>query len=197
VAVTADPFPAAVEDCKAAVRWLRADAERFKVDPARIGAVGFSSGAHLACLLGVTEKTDGLEGGGGHAAQSSRVQAVVSFFGPTNLARSDWDPEAIEKNLVPFLGGTLKEREETYRKASPLSYVRKGAPPFLFIHGADDKLVLPAHSEDMAEKLHAVGSSARVILFDGEGHGLRGEKLRKALAEMMAFFDDNLKLKGP
>jgi len=159
--------------------------------------VGFAAGGHLACLLGVTEKADGLEGSGGHAAASSRIQAVVSFFGPTNLARSDWDPEVTEKNLVPFLGGTLKEREETYRKASPMTYVRKGAPPFLFIHGAEDKLVLPAHSQDMADKLRSVGSSARVILIDGEDHGLRGEKLRTSLAEMMAFFDDNLKLKGP
>jgi dipeptidyl aminopeptidase/acylaminoacyl peptidase len=125
------------------------------------------------------------------------VQAVVSFFGPTNLARSDWDAEATEKNLVPFLGGTLKEREEIYRKASPLTYTRKGAPPFLFIHGGEDKLVLPSHSQEMADKLRSVGSSARVILIEGEGHGFRGDKLRTSLAEMMTFFDDNLKLKAP
>jgi acetyl esterase/lipase len=193
----ADPFPAAVEDCKAAVRWLRANAKRFKVDPNRIGALGFAAGGHLGCLLGVTDKSDGLEGKGGHAGESSRLQAVVSFFGPTNLARTDWDTEVLEKNLVPFLGGTPAQREETYRKASPITYVRKGAPPFLFVHGADDKIVLPAHSQDMAEKLRAAGGSARVILVEGEGHGIRGDKLRSNLAEMMLFFDDNLKPKGP
>jgi acetyl esterase/lipase len=192
----ADPFPAAVQDCKAAVRWLRANAKRFKVDPEHIGALGFAAGGHLACLLGVTDKSDGLEGKGGHAAESSRLQAVVSFFGPTDLARTDWDAEVLEKNLVPLLGGTPRERDEVYRKASPLTYVRKGAPPFLFVHGAEDKLVPPAQSETMAEKLRAAGSAARVILVDGEGHGIRGDKLRTNLAEMVLFFDDNLKAKG-
>jgi acetyl esterase/lipase len=187
-----DPFPASLEDCKAAVRWLRANATRFKVNTNRIGALGFAAGGHLACLLGVTEKTDGFEGKGGNEAESSRVQAVVSFFGPTNLARTDWDPEAIEKNLVPLLGGKLEERAEAYRKASPLTYARKGSPPFLFIHGAEDRIVLPAHSQEMAEKLKAAGGTARVVLLEGEGHPLR-DKLREGLAEMMAFFDDQLK----
>jgi acetyl esterase/lipase len=188
-----DPFPAPIEDCKAAVRWLRANAARFHVNPDRIGALGFAAGGHLACLLGVTERSDGLEGKGGNAGESSRVQAVVSFFGPTNLSRTDWDREAKERNLVPLLGGTPEERPDAYRKASPMTYARKGAPPFLFIHGAEDKMVLPAHSQDMAEKLRAAGGSARVVLLEGEGHGLHGEKLRTGLAEMMAFFDDNLK----
>jgi acetyl esterase/lipase len=192
-----DPFPAPIEDCKAAVRFLRANAARFKVDPNRVGALGFAAGGHLACLLGVAEKSDGFEGKGGHPGESSRVQAVVSFFGPTNLARTDWDPEALEKNLVPLLGGTPEGKPEAYRKASPLTYARKGAPPFLFIHGAEDKMVLPAHSQDMAEKLRAAGGSARVILLEGEGHGLHGEKLRTGLAEMMAFFDDHLKRPTP
>src|SRR5262249_51489713 len=72
-------FPAQIEDCKAAVRWLRANAKKYKVDPDRIGAIGFSAGGHLACLLGTTDRNDGLEGNGGNPEQSSRVQAVVSF----------------------------------------------------------------------------------------------------------------------
>jgi acetyl esterase/lipase len=193
----ADPFPAPVEDCKAAVRWLRANAARFNVDPDRIGAVGFASGGHLACLLGVTEKSDGLEGKGGHAAESSRVQAVACFFGPTDLTRTDWDAEAKEKNLVPLLGGTPEQVPEAYRKASPMTYARKGSPPFLFVHGTEDTTVPPSHSQNMAEKLRDAGGSARVILVDGEGHGIRGEKLRTSLAEMMVFFDDNLKRRDP
>jgi acetyl esterase/lipase len=192
-----NPFPAAIEDCKAAVRWLRANAGRFKVDPNRIGAVGFASGGHLACLLGVTEKSDGLEGTGGNADVSSRVQAVVSFFGPTDLARTDWDADAKEKNLVPLLGGKLEDRPAEYRKASPQTYARKGAPPFLFIHGSEDKIVSPSHSKDMAEKLTLAGGSARVVMLDGEGHGIRGESLRTALSQMMTFFDDNLKRQSP
>jgi acetyl esterase/lipase len=193
----ADPFPAAIEDCKAAVRWLRANAARFNIDPDRIGALGFASGGHLACLLGVTEKSDGLEGKGGQAGESSRVQAVVSFFGPTDLTRSDWDSEVKEKNLVPLLGGTPEQRPEAYRKASPQNYARKGAPPFLFFHGVDDKVVPPSHSQDLAEKLSAAGGSARVVLVEGEGHGFHGEKLRTSLARLMVFLDDNLKSKSP
>ncbi len=192
-----DPFPAAVEDCKAAVRWLRANASRLHVDPNKVGALGFSAGGHLASLLGVTVNSDGLEGGGGNAGESSRVQAVVSFFGPTDLARDDWDRETVEGNLVPFLGGKPAERPDAYRKASPLTYVRKESPPFLFVHGTEDKVVPPAQSQDMAEKLRAAGAAARVVLLEGEGHGPRGDKLRTAIAEMMVFFDDNLKGRAP
>jgi acetyl esterase/lipase len=192
----ADPFPAAVEDCKAAVRWLRANAAREKVNPDRIGVLGFAAGGHLACLLGVTEKSDGLEGKGGSAGESSRVQAVVSFFGPTDLTRPDWDELALKNNLIPLLGGTPEQRPEAYRKASPVSYVRRGAPPFLFVHGSEDKMVPPSQSQDMAEKLRNAGGSANVVLLEGEGHGLRGQKLRTGLAEMMAFFDEHLKQQG-
>src|SRR5262249_18458655 len=103
-----DRFPAQIEDCKAAVRWLRANAGKYHVDPRRIGSVGFAAGAHLACLLGVTKKDDGLEGKGGNPEQSSAVQAVVSFFGPTDLTQAVWSKEAQTKNLVPLLGGTLE-----------------------------------------------------------------------------------------
>src|SRR4051812_16305493 len=84
-----DRFPAPLEDCKAAVRWLRANAADHAIDPARVGVVGFAAGGHLACLLGVTVPEDGLEGAGGNPDQSSRVQAVVSFFGPTDLTSDE------------------------------------------------------------------------------------------------------------
>src|SRR5262249_2514863 len=108
-------FPAQIEDCKAAVRWLRAHAREDKINPERIGVVGYSAGAHLACLLGTTDKNDGLEGAGGNPEQSSRVQAVVSFFGPTDLTRKDWTKEAEEKFLVPFLGGKIADKPDLYR----------------------------------------------------------------------------------
>src|SRR4051812_24172981 len=81
----AHPWPAGAEDCKAAVRWLRGNAGKYRIDPERVGVVGLSAGGHLACLLGVTEASDGLEGTGGHPDKSSRVQAVVSFAAPTDL----------------------------------------------------------------------------------------------------------------
>src|SRR5439155_20624493 len=130
-----------IEDVKAAVRWLRANAKTYKIDSDRIGAIGFSAGAHLACLLGVTNKDDGLEGKGGNPDQSSRVQCVVSFFGPTDLTLNDWTKEVEEGILIPFLGATIKDKPELYKKASPVTFVTKDAPPILFFHGDKDKLV--------------------------------------------------------
>src|SRR5262249_34792242 len=134
-------FPAQVEDCKAAVRWLRANARKFKLNPDRVGAVGFSAGAHLACLLGTAGAGAGLEGDGGHPAQPGGVQPVVGFFGPTAFTTKPWRRAVEALYRVPFLGGTSEEKAELYKKASPIVYVGKGGPPFLFFHGTEDKLV--------------------------------------------------------
>jgi acetyl esterase/lipase len=187
------PFPAAIEDCKLAVRWLRANAAQYKIDPNRIGVVGLSAGAHLACLLAVTNKEDGLEGTGGYADVPSRVQAVVSFFGPTDLTRKVWSEKAQTENLRPLLGGTFEEKAEVYRRASPITYPAKGAPPFLFFHGSADTVVPPDQSRDFCAKLQAAGVSARVVLLENEGHGWRGDKLLDTISQMVAFFDETLK----
>src|SRR5262249_22409445 len=91
-----DKFPAQIEDCKAAVRWLRANAKKYKINPERFGAVGFSAGGHLVSLLGTSDKDDALEGNGGNPEQSSRVQAVVNFFGPTDFTTKDWTDQVEE-----------------------------------------------------------------------------------------------------
>ncbi|HBI43634.1 MAG TPA: alpha/beta hydrolase [Planctomycetales bacterium] len=186
-------FPAQVEDCKAAVRWLRANAVKYNIDPDHIGAVGFAAGGHLACMLGVTDKEDGLDGAGGNADVSSRVQAVVSFFGPTDLTAKDWGPGVSERNLVPLLGGTLEEKPEAYRKASPLTYAGKNAAPLLLFHGAADKMVLVDQSRWMAEKIASAGGVAELVVVEGEGHGFRSEKLLQCLGKMVTFFDERLK----
>jgi acetyl esterase/lipase len=188
-------FPAQIEDCKAAVRWLRANAKKYRADSDHIGAVGFSAGGHLCCLLGVTDKKDGLEGSGGNAETSSRVQAVCSYFGPTDLCEKTWSNE-LEKNvLAPFVGASFEDKPELYKKVSPITYVAKGAPPFLFFHGSKDTLVAPRHSKVMCEKLQAAGGKAKCVILEGEGHGWRGDKLKESVDQTIAFFDECLKKK--
>jgi acetyl esterase/lipase len=189
-------FPAPIEDCKCAVRWLRANAKSYGVDPDRIGALGFSAGAHLACLLGVTEKDDGLEGEGGYAEQPSTVQAVVSFFGPTDLVGGTWSKTVEEQNLIPLLGGRKTEKEELYRKASPVTYAAvkdRRYPPFLFFHGDKDEIVSPEQSRLLCGKLQAAGGAAAVEIVEGEGHGWRGEVLVNSITKMTRFLQERLR----
>ncbi len=187
------PFPAQIEDCKAAVRWLRANAKKYRVNPDRIGALGFSAGGHLVCLLGTTDKGDGLEGNGGNPEQSSRVQAVVSFFGPTDFTVKNWSDDVEKEILAPLLGGSFKDKPEQYRKASPIVYVTRDDPPFLFFHGTEDKVVAIRHSRLLAEKLQSVGVSAKLVEMAGEGHGWKGDKLLDSLKQMQQFLDERLK----
>lgn len=195
--VPAATFPGQIEDCKAAVRWLRANAKKYKVDPDHIGALGFSAGGHLVCLLGVTGKDDGFEGKGGNAEQSSRVQAVVSFFGPTDFPARVWT-EQLEKDLiVPFLGGSIADKPDVYKNASPVTYVRKGAPPFLFFHGTEDKIVPVAQSRTMVEKLKAAGGTVKLVEIEGAGHGWGGAKLQESIEQLVAFFNEHLKKTKP
>ncbi len=165
-----DKYPAQIEDCKAAVRWLRANATKYRIDTERVGALGFSSGAQLACLLGVTGPTDGLEGDG-HPEQSSRVGAVVSFFGPTDFTLQSWRDRYEGRLMLSVLGAKFAERPDLYERASPAHYVRPGAPPFLFFHGTADEIVPIEHSRLLTSRLRAAGVPARLVEMSGLGHG--------------------------
>jgi acetyl esterase/lipase len=189
----ADRFPAQIEDCKAAVRWLRANARTFHIDPDHIGALGFSAGGHLACLLGLTVPADGLEGNGGNAEQSSAVQAVASFFGPTDLMAKEWGPVAEKQNIEPLLGGSREEKPEAYRKASPVTYADRKGPPVLLFHGDADPVVPLVQSQRLAEKLRAANSPVLLVTIEGAGHGWRGAPLQKSLEQALDFLDGQLK----
>jgi acetyl esterase/lipase len=191
-------FPAQIEDCKCAVRFLRANAAKYRIDPDRIGALGFSAGGHLVCMLGLTTREDGLEGDGdlsaAQAKQSSRVQAVCSFFGPTDFTKNDWKPD-VKPLLADLFGGTFEEKKELYLKGSPITFVRKDPanPVFLFLHGTADPLVPYVQSVRLLDALKKVGANGKLVTMEGEAHGWRGEKLRQSVDQMLEFFDANLK----
>ncbi|HEV8060492.1 MAG TPA: alpha/beta hydrolase [Gemmataceae bacterium] len=188
-------FPAQIEDCKAAVRWLRAHAAQYKIDKDHVGVVGFSAGGHLACLLGTTGKEDNLEGAGGSPDQPSGVQAVVDFFGPTDFTTKDWSEDVETKTLTPFLGDTFANRPDLYRRASPILYVKPNSPPFLILHGTEDKTVSIRQSRSFAKKLEEAGVSVKLIEVPDAGHGWRGDQLLKSIEQMVGFFDIQLRPK--
>ncbi len=183
-------FPAQVEDCKCAVRWMRANAAELKLDRERIGAFGWSSGGHLALMLGVTEPSDGLEGDGGSSEQSSKVQAVVSYSGATHLI-GDFSNASIGI-LKTFLGGPMDENRELYLRASPISYVDAGDPPMLLFAGTNDPLVQYDQAFQMATALTDAGVPGRVEFLLGAGHVFSPREMQRTMLEAMEFFDETL-----
>jgi acetyl esterase/lipase len=185
------PFPAQVNDVKCAVRWLRSKSKEFKLDPNRIGATGASAGGHLSLMLGVMGKDDGLEGEGGHSDQPSQVQAVVNFFGPTDLSREF--PENVRPLLVNLVGGPLDEKQKEIRLASPVTYLSHQDPPILTFHGTKDNIVPYEHATILDEACKKLGISHELQTMPDLGHGWGGETLRKTLDQTIAFFDKHLK----
>jgi acetyl esterase/lipase len=187
-------FPAQVNDVKCAVRFLRAHADEYGIDPDHFGAIGFSAGGHLSMMLGLTDKKDGLEGDGGSPDQSSKVQAVVSFFGPTNLLAEDI-PQQVLGILDQFIGGTKSEKQDEYRKASPITYVTPDDAPMLLFQGTKDPLVPHTQTYPMLEAMTKNGIPGRIELLIGASHGWGDPELRRTAVSSFAFFDDHLKAK--
>ncbi|MBI2929269.1 MAG: alpha/beta hydrolase [Verrucomicrobia bacterium] len=149
------PFPAAVQDAKCAVRWLRANAAKYHVDPDKIAAIGGSAGGHLSMMIGYAPDVPELEGHGGHAGVSSRVAAVVNIYGPYDLTTEIGRKSGSVKK---FLGGkTYEEAPDLYLAVSPSKYLKKGAPPTLILHGTIDDVVPIEQSDMLAKKLAGLG----------------------------------------
>jgi acetyl esterase/lipase len=184
-------FPAQIEDAKTAVRFLRANAAKFDIDPDRIAALGVSAGGHLASLLGTADESAGFEGKL-YPEHSSRVQCVVDFFGPSDLTLYAETPGVERAYFAPLLGGRARDNFELYKKASPLEYVSKDDPPFLIVQGTADLLVPAIHSERLHEKLTAAGVEAKLITVKGKGHGWGGEEAARTTETTIQFLNEQL-----
>lgn len=196
-------FPAQIEDCKAAIRWLRANAGRFSIDAERIGVWGASAGGHLAALLGTSGDVRQLEGELGNLDQSSRVQAVCDFFGPTDFLQMDdhAPPGARLRHNAPdspeslLIGGPIPENQDKVRQANPITYVTPDDPPFLIVHGDRDPLVPLHQSQLLAEALRQAGVPVQLEIVRGAGHGFGNRPEVDRLVEQ--FFRRTLKADRP
>ncbi len=194
------PFPAAIEDTKCAVRYLRANAQKYGIDPDRIGVAGSSAGAHLALLIGTAPASAGLEGTGGWDGIPSRVQAVLSWFGPADFSAG---PKAFERgkgpSIISFLGGTPKQKPANYRNASPVTWVAKGDPPLLMFHGDEDTTVPHDQSGRMESAYRKAGLDVELVTVKYAGHGFRqagdqpiSPSFPEILEKSLAFFREKL-----
>jgi acetyl esterase/lipase len=165
------PFPAAIQDVKCAIRWMRANAGKLGVDPDKIGLVGGSAGGHLVLLAAYANTDDPeLEGTGGNPGVSSRVQAVVDLYGPVTLRANKSSPK---NPVLQFMGGkSSDEAPELYAKASPFNHLTKDAPPTLILHGTVDELVPIAQSDKLAAKLAELGVPYLYDRQEGWHHGM-------------------------
>ncbi len=171
-------WPAQAHDCKAAVRFLRANAAKYKFDPDHFGVGGDSAGGHLAAFVGASGDAKEMEGDLGNRDVSSRVQAVVDWFGPTDLAlmAQQAGPRSMIQHDAPtapeslLLGGTVQAKRDLARTANPLTYVNKNAPPFLIMHGDNDQLVPLAQSAILAKALIDAGVEVTMKTVHGAGH---------------------------
>lgn len=185
-------FPAQIEDAKTAVRFLRANAAKYEIDKDRFAALGYSAGGHLACLLGLADEKCGFEGTE-CPDQSSRVQAVVDYFGPTDFAGFAKDASAQRGMIGPFIGAKYSENPKAHDRASPVKYVSSAAPPFLIFHGTKDGIVPIEQSRELADRLKEAGVSYRLVEVPDEGHGWGGRASAITTDETIQFLDSKLK----
>ena len=188
-----NPYPAAVYDVKAAVRFLRANAAKYGIDPDRIGAMGGSAGGHLVLMLGVTQGVAMFEGDGGNKNFSSNVKCVVNYYGPSDLTKSCGKSVDACEVLPLFLGGDVDHERAKYILASPLSWITPAAVPILTLHGTVDRYVNFEQAVWLTDRLKQVGVETKLVPFEGADHGLKGEPGQQADKLMMAFFDQHLK----
>ena len=176
-------FPAQIQDCQAAIRWLRAHAKTYQIDPDRIGVWGGSAGGHLAALLGTAGGKNAFPPLGENGAQSDRVQAVVDVYGPAdfNTLMTQAAEATDVRNIFAFntpsdpysslIGVPLGTEKSKSDAVSPAHYISQDNPPFLIFHGTRDTLVPLAQSEQFAAALEKAGVNVTLEVIPGAGHG--------------------------
>ncbi len=190
-------FPAQITDCKAAIRFVRAKAKEYGIDPDRIGVWGGSAGGHLAALLGTTAGTRELEGDYGNVGVSDKVQAACVFYGPADLTVTREVPGKKKPGPVAeLLGGKPTEKPALAKLASPIRHITRDDAPFLLVHGDKDPLVPTAQSESFCAALRKAGVDATFIRVKNAGHGFNQPGIEPTWDEIMKsvreFFDKHL-----
>jgi len=188
------PFPAQLHDCKGAIRWLRAHAEQYHLDPDHIGIFGASAGGHLALLLATVHDNPALEGTvGGNNDRSSAVQCVCAFYPPTDLNRLVTNP-AFRTNpngdVAKLIGGAVDSNVAKAIAASPLTYVDKTCAPVFLLHGEADTLVPPDQSRIFYAALQQAGVESQLEIIPHQGHGIIAPPA--AAKKIYAFFNRHL-----
>ncbi|WP_084544443.1 alpha/beta hydrolase [Chroogloeocystis siderophila] len=190
-------FPAQIEDCKCAIRFLRAHAQQFHLDPQRVGVWGVSAGGHLAALVGTTQDIPELEGHGGWEEYSSSVQAVCDWYGPTDFLKINDFPRKVDFTSeaspeAALIGGVIEANPEKAAKANPITYINPTNPPFFIIHGENDLLVPLNQSQLLFDALTKVGVEASLEIVKGAGHGDQKFDSPILLKKVENFFKNHL-----
>ena len=181
-------YPAQIHDCKAAVRWVRANSGTYNLDPGAIGVIGFSAGGHLSAILGTSYGVEELEGDLGNPGYSSRVQAVVDYFGPTDLLK-------IEEQALPCIPGDPNDPKAA--AANPITYVTPDDPPVLLLHGTSDCLVPWQQSQILHQALRAAGVESTLLLIPFATHADPLFLVPPVQTEVNDFLDEHLKKRQP
>ncbi|MCS7305945.1 MAG: alpha/beta hydrolase [Thermoguttaceae bacterium] len=187
------PWPAQIHDCKAAIRWLRANAKKYNINPDKIGVWGASAGGHLALMVGLSADQKDLEGQSGSPDQSSRVACVVNWFGPTELLAA-WNdptlPQMVKDVLNKLVGGHAEQKLHVLKAASPLTYVSKDDPPVLTLHGTKDPIVPFSQATLLHEAMKKAGCVSYLVPVENAGHGFGGPEI---FHRVHAFLDKYLR----
>ena len=194
-------FPAQIQDCKAAIRYLKSHADQFHIDPHKVGVWGSSAGGHLVALVGTSGGIAELEHPQSPKTEfTSTVQAVCDYYGPTDFTKMNQqatikgriDHDSAKSPESKLIGGAIQQNIEKSKAASPITYVTKDDPPFLIVHGDHDPLVPVDQSKTFQQKLKETGLESELVIVKGGGHG--PFKSPEMLEKVKHFFDKHLKM---